>query len=218
MPLASRSPRKLTVPSLTGRIITIAVGEEPCLFHIHEPLLRARGSFFTLSRSRQGHLNMPDDCPKIGELYFQHLYTGKVLIDWTTSLEQVSKNECLPEYTTLAKLYVLGEKIGDVAFKNLIVRTVLRRIETRIGGHGYHPVGAAVDIIYKGTNPDSKMRKLVVDVTVWNGNARWIDPELYDNNGDFLVDVLQAFMLKRGVSQGPAIAQLLAGGGYEEVV
>lgn len=212
--------RVLTAFSLADRIITVTAGEDSVGLHVHEGVLRSRSPFFEAALSRnwregnQGHVDFPEDPAHIVKLYLQYLYTGKMDMRWTASMKEVPENMLLPEHVTLARLYVFGEKVGDIAFKHDVIRAVLGRIEKRIEGHGFYPVGEAVDIIYKGTTCQSKMRQLVVDVTVSTGNDQWIDPALHQNNAEFMVDLARAFMLSREAKS--AIIDELRDGRYQE--
>lgn len=209
--------------SLTDRIITISTGDESSRFHIHEKLLRERSHFFdaALSKSwnegQQGHVSLPEDSQETVRLYLLHLYSGKLHIEWSKTSEGLPDNNLLTEYVVLAHLYVFGEKIGDISFKNAIVRAVVKRAQTGIGKDNYSPIGEAVDVIYKGTPPNSKMRKLLVDNTVARGEVKWIDPSVDGNNAEFLVDLSRAFLKSRIPLSSASFADLKEWR-YEEVV
>lgn len=132
-----------SVYSLTARIVIITTGEERTIFQVHENLLRSRSQYFDAALSNnwkeaaKRHVNLPHDSTEIVKLYLEQLYDGKVDIKWSTKVEEVLQNNLLPEYFTLANLYVFGEKVRDLAFKNAVVHAMLRRMDMPIGGNRY---------------------------------------------------------------------------------
>ena len=148
-------------------------------------------------------------------LYFQYLYSGKAHIDWTTNTDDLPKNNLLPEYVTLAHLYVFGEKVGDIRFKNAVVRSIIWRMENGIGNIHYYPIAEAVDIVYKGTTPECKLRKLFVDNFIAKATDKWIDSDLENNNHEFLCDLSRAMLRDRSRVYSPCLAEM-KDGRYEE--
>ena len=86
-----------------------------------------------------------------------------------------------------------------------------------IDNNFYNPVGEAVDIIYKGTHSGSKMRKLVVDKTVFSGRDEWVDSAVDNNNAEFLVELSRALLRGRAFPEGSSLADM-KDGRYEEAV
>lgn len=83
--------------------------------------------------------------------------------------------------------------MGDVSFKNVVIRALLRRMSTAIEGTNFSPIGQAVLIIYNGTSTNSKAQQLLVDNLVRRGNAQWIDQDHEENHPEFLLDLALAF-------------------------
>lgn len=98
---------------------------------MHEDLLRSESDFFKAALSssweegKQGQISLPENPVEVVEHYLQYLYCDKIRIVWSKPSEALKKQDTLPEYITLALLYVFGEKIGDVKFKNAVVRLML---------------------------------------------------------------------------------------------
>lgn len=65
----------------------------------------------------------------------------------------------------------------------------MRRIATGINGNDYNPILEAVDIIYTGTAPKSKIRKLLVNNTALRGRDTWVEQGVEGNNPEFLADL-----------------------------
>lgn len=96
------------------------------------------------------------------------------------------------EYPLLAKLYCFGEKCHDIRFKNTVIDAIIANTnEEDAEGTRWYPTDGAVDIIYKGTRPESPARKLVVDLHVKIGNEGWLEGGL--NNHEFLIDLAKGF-------------------------
>ena len=136
------------------------VGQEQQSFNIHEALIRSRSDFFDAALSkrwkegRENYMELPEDSPEIVQCYFQFLYTGQVFIKWTRDCSKMSANENLPEYLTLAHLYVLGEKVHDIAFKNAVMDAFVLRMTEPVGPRLWSPVTDVADVIYEGTMPE----------------------------------------------------------------
>lgn len=133
-------------------------GEDGTTFNVHENLIRGRSQFFAaaLSKSwlerKEGRIDLPEDDPEIVQLYLQFLYSSRLAIQWTEDTAGIQPHENLPEYYTLAHLYVFGEKVRDIAFKNAVMDCFIWRMNTKVNdGVKWSPVGEVVDIIYKGT-------------------------------------------------------------------
>ncbi|KAJ4291131.1 hypothetical protein N0V90_010329 [Kalmusia sp. IMI 367209] len=92
------------------------------------------------------------------------------------------------DYPFLAKLYVLGERVGDVRFKNAMIDTIIAvSVKAR-----WCPVGEPVSIIYDGTKASSPARRLMTDFCAHNaGNdvLNYIGPTLEKHKGCDLLDL-----------------------------
>lgn len=166
----------------------------------------------------EGQINLPEDAHETVNLYLLYLYSNKLHIDWTTTAKDLPENNLLPEYITLARLYVFGEKIGDVSFKNAIVRSMLKRMGMGLNNNYYNAVGEAVYIIYKGTPPGSRMRKLLVDNMVVSGREAWIGRAVDDNSAEFLVGLSCALLKCRACPEDRLRVADVKDGRYEEAV
>lgn len=209
--------------SLTNRIITIATDDCDSTFQVHEQLLRSRSPFFDAALSNswkeglQGRITLREDPNEIVKLYLLFLYFGKLHIDWTKTSEGLPDNDLLPEYITLARLYVFAEKIGDINCKNAIVRAMIKRMDIEIDECQYFPIGEAINIIYQGTTAGSKGRKLVVDAAVVHGHGGWIDPDVDGNNAEYLTDLSRALLDSRECAKSPSMTEM-KDGRYEEAI
>jgi hypothetical protein len=93
----------------------------------------------------------------------------------------------------LAKVYVLGEELMDVKFKNDVLDTIIATATEAC----YYPIGEAVAIIYEGTTTSSPGRRLMVDflVEIAEDSSRMDE---FDNcPKEFLVDAMKALVTRR---------------------
>lgn len=183
-------------------MVAIVVGENATVIHAHESVIRSKSPFFAAALSKNWkegselRVRLPEDQPEIVKLYVQWLYSRKIFINWTTEIDKWDGNQSLPEYFTLAHLYVLGEKCCDVMFKNAVVDAFLRRMGKKIGKSRWYPIGKVADIVYNGTPSISRLRKLMVDAHVRCGYGNWVGAPSEDQNKEFLVDLVHAMYTK----------------------
>lgn len=186
--------------SITGDIVAILVGPEAERITVHEPLVRSRSQFFNAAldkawqEAQERCIRLPDDKYDIVMLYCQYLYSGKIYLVPTVSKQQISPDGTPPEYHTLAKLYVFGEKIRDVKVKNAVLDAIISRKDEAIEGLQYNPAMQTVNIIYEGTMPGSPARRLMVDNHVRGGKPAWLFKDSTQNNKEFLTDLARALL------------------------
>ena len=151
------------------------------------------------------------------QLYLQFLYSGKIHVDWTSDNPGLQSHENLPEYHTLARLYVLGEKCRDVSFKNAIMDVFIRRMQESIDDRYWHPVAEVVDILYRGTMPGSPARQLMVDCHHQKAGHHWITDDPHANNKEFLIDLTRVMLRERKqTSSNPPFVTAIEKGNYHE--
>ncbi|KAH9845206.1 hypothetical protein Tdes44962_MAKER06780 [Teratosphaeria destructans] len=216
----------LTAYSWSCRSVILKVGEEEGEILVHESLIRTCSSFFEAALSKpwkestERTILLPDDEPNIVKLYVQYLYRKQLCIKVVDEHSlKLQNHENHPEFFTLATLYVFGEKIGDIGFKNAVLDAFIQRMndDTPDGGKRY-PVNKVVDIIYRGTMAGSKARQLMLDVHVWRGGSWWITENPEENNKEFLMELSRALMDKRFIPAGatPLALTSIIDGTYHE--
>ena len=134
---------------------------------------------------------LPDDDPKIVDLYTQWLYCGKVLShDSTLNTQQYSG-----ELDLLIDAFVFGEKIQDGVFRDTIINALIRYINTPDKqGTSRFPTGDMVRRAYEGTPADSPLRRLMVNLHNYRGNQKWIKEE---SSMEFLTDLVKIMFTTR---------------------
>lgn len=188
------------------------MGPEATVLHVHESVVRPHSCFFDAAldkcwkEGRDKRVLLPEDTPEIAELYLKFLYTGKIMVGWTQKLAQPKSHENLPEYFTLAHLYVFGEKIGDTVFKNAVMDTFVRRMTEPVAvvvvgssSRTWSPTTRVVDILYCGTMPGSPARRLMVDAHIFKGGENWFTDCPDENNKEFLMDLTCGLYRQHGL-------------------
>ncbi|KAI8939495.1 hypothetical protein NX059_003266 [Plenodomus lindquistii] len=177
------------------------------VFAIHESLITSHSPYFksALSSTHQDRLvDLPYDDPTIFRYYVHLLYTNKV----EASLDCISPNTYgYNECCNIAKLYVLAEKLQDIASKNAAISAMLAAFEERNDAKGI-PGSSIIKIVWDGTPSGSKMRKLIVDMWADRATGSWI--KKYKGKewpADFLVDMTMALMEKRAPPNDPDVAR-----------
>lgn len=100
-------------------------------------------------------------------------------------------------YINLAKAYVLGERIISPEFCNAVIRAL---IEYQTEFKKYPPK-ACIKIIYEGTEPSCRIRKLFVDYWVKISHRAWDTNDLIEKTSpDFVEDLVKAFVHSRPTS------------------
>lgn len=141
--------------------------------------------------SHERTVPLPDDDPKVVDLYTQWLYCGKVLShDPTLKSEQHSG-----ELDLLVDAFVFGEKIQDALFRDTIINTLMMYTNTPDKqGTSWFPTGNTVRRAYEGTPTGSPLRRLMVNLHNHRGNQTWIKEE---NSSEFLIDLVRIMFATR---------------------
>lgn len=182
--------------------IKVLVGSSKHAFYVHESAIRRPGTFFDTALSRawkEGQervVELPEEGEDTFRLYIQWLYTGNIFC---------KRSEEDRSYDTLARLYVLGEKLLDRKFQDNVANAMIAATHDRNPlssnkpGVRRFPGEITVDLIYQQTPATSPMRRLMVDIYVRHGNQRVVDwlaiPE--GVNHEFLINLTIALFQKR---------------------
>ncbi|KAF2025533.1 hypothetical protein EK21DRAFT_76196, partial [Setomelanomma holmii] len=140
--------------------IKLSVGEKPEIFNVHEGLIAKSSEFFERvmkpewmeQRSDPYTIDLTDDVPETATLYVQWLYTG------TLTIEVPNRGvDGVIDYKACRNAYAFGEKILDIAFKNVVLCIFMEvREETR-----KMPDAAVIDLIYACTPEGSSLRRFL---------------------------------------------------------
>jgi hypothetical protein len=106
-------------------------------------------------RDQPGTINV-EGKPDVFQHYLNWLYSGSIPC-------QSDDLGLVGTYLLLAKLYVLGEELVDIKFKNCILDTFIATTSS----HREYPIANCITTIYDGTPANSPARRLMVDFVVY---------------------------------------------------
>ncbi|KAJ4344990.1 hypothetical protein N0V95_006027 [Ascochyta clinopodiicola] len=147
------------------------------------------------SEAKERIVRLPEDPPTIFHIYVDLLYTNQI----TVISNSASRVPTLvyDEQNTLARLYVLVEKLQDLDAKNKTLTAMVASLcETYSDGHKYAIGHAAVHIVYEGTPSGSLLRKLIVDTYTSQATRSWVS-EAQKLPDDFVRELLISVVAKR---------------------
>jgi hypothetical protein len=174
-------------------MIILLVGPDEHELVAHEDYLVRHSAFFQAALKQewaegQTHtIKLPEEKPDLVAFYLDWLY-GKGLP--TDSTKRDSRNGKV--YDVLADLYALGERLQDDKIRNIIIDEVVRfsNLFGRETGRNY-PLDYAIITIYETTTAGSPARRLLVELFVTDGEAKWVR-EI--SQPEFLCDLATASM------------------------
>jgi hypothetical protein len=172
--------------------VAVLVGQE--VFHVHQNVLVSSSQFFQNAMKPVWRteplkpVDLSDVDPQIYKVYSQWLYTKQM----TSKLSHHS----------LAKLYVLGERIMDRAFQKTVVLAMIKRFNNQ-----FQPGMLSIRTIYAGTPAGSAARRLMVNFCAFYSVPSSKRVNLLDasKDGEFMVDFIAVLVKYRGT---PTVPQL----------
>lgn len=157
--------------------------------------------------SRERSIALKDDDPDTFEVYLHWLYFATVPTRDDDETDQTSD----AEYLQLANAYVLGDKLRDGNFKDVIIDAMLHKSRSKFSdgtpsGTHFFPGEHAVRRIYDNTPKSSEARHLLVYFYAENGDGQWLNDGAQEVlPKDFLIDLAVA-LLERQNKRTPATA------------
>lgn len=148
--------------------------------------------------SRERSIELKDDNPDTFEIYQHWLYSGTVPTR-DDDLDQMDD----AEYLQLAEAYILGDKLRDGNFQDVIIDAMLHKSRSKVSdgtptGTRLFPGEKVIRRIYDNTPKSSEARHLLVYFYVKNGDGRWLnEPEQEEFPKDFLMDLAVALFEKQ---------------------
>ncbi|QDS77333.1 hypothetical protein FKW77_005082 [Venturia effusa] len=141
-----------------GRIF---VGTDTEPYIIHHGLLSASSDFFDKAlngqfRENGGDVSLPDENSESFNIYQQWLYAGKI---------NLAEQDSEQGWQSPILLYILGDMIQDEDFRNAVINWMM---DTVLSIRAYPASPTTVDFVYKNTCPTSMLRKLIVDLTIYD--------------------------------------------------
>jgi hypothetical protein len=180
--MASQTPDAFPPPRAfkPDNMITLLVGPEEQAMVVHGDCLSRDSEFFrTALKKEWGEgraIKLPEETPLLMGYYIEHLYGVKLPTHKLTSGPSIN-DSAQPVYELLASLYVLGERMMDSEYRNMILQEFLRLLDFSLvtPNEGCWPGTRAVSIIYQGTTAESPARRMMVDFAVKYGTPHTLE-------------------------------------------
>ncbi|KAF1950250.1 hypothetical protein CC80DRAFT_496899 [Byssothecium circinans] len=142
-------------------------------------------------------------------VYTSTLATSELSKDQISKLNQTQFTQHIgKEYLSLAVLYVLGERLQDTKFKNLIVDTIVGLASMISPAKTWiAPDRAMITIIYEGTPESSQARRLIADLSTGytlDSMKSFLGFRLEDYPRHFLRDLVIAVRKEASIKINPA--------------
>jgi len=168
--------------------VTLVVGLEPeKKFNVIAGILASSSTFMRTALKKEWKdgrvrkIHLPQEDPETIRRYLHFIYRGEI----PSKVDGVATRQDVPfkgEYRLLADLYVLGETLQDVRFKNAILDAMM--VRARFQGQSeegkqvaFYPPNNAINTIYRGTTSYSPARRMMVDFHVQRGKKEWLDTD-----------------------------------------
>ncbi|CAN9199729.1 unnamed protein product [Alternaria alternata] len=184
-------PEDFEMPSLRDDVVPIQVGcNKTSLLRVHTTVLTKSSELLKNVMKPEWRtdftkpIDMSDMELTISEAYCGWLYTGKIV-----------HHEKGKRHGFLSELYVLGERLMDIAFQDVIVAAIIR---FSIGSNIF-PVNDAIQTIYTGTPATSPARRLLVDFWVFNAVPAYdgLENLTKETCPEFVNDLVHELIVKR---------------------
>jgi hypothetical protein len=188
--------------SLSGKAIEVIVGlKPPTTLIAHENLVCASSVFFNKAMSqdwkeaKERSIKFEDEDPDVFQLYLHWLYRGTLPV----RIDEPGQ-EGNAEYLQLAKACVLGDKLQDGDFQDVIIDAIVDKCKSEASdGRTWFPVGPVIQQVYDNTLESSKARRLLTDLYISHGSGSWLREWIKQDEipRDFLFDVAIGFLDRR---------------------
>ena len=194
-------------------MITLVIGADEQELLAHEDYLACDSAFLKAALKKEWAegqtrtIKLPEEKPDLVAFYLDYLY-GKGLP--TDNTRYNSRNGKV--YNVLADLYALGERLQDDTIRNEVIDEIVRfsKVSDRDTGRHY-PLDYAVTTIYESTTAGSQARRLLVELFVTNGEAKWVR-EI--SQPEFLCDLATASIAELHSSGLPCRFRIVLGKNY----
>lgn len=161
-------------------IVTLLVGLDEALLVAHESYLTKNSEFFQAAMKKEwveGQtrvIKLPDDNLATMTDYLTFTYSGD--LPTSTSIKSgPAQAPTVSDWISLAKLYVLGERMLDKCMRNAIASELVRisTLPNENGVETFMPVNAS-NILFNGTPEWHPIRQMIVDKYVAGGGKHWL--------------------------------------------
>ena len=164
--------------------MTVGGGTTQETFAGHKNLLEKHSQFFASAlnsnwkEGNDNHVTLEDDLAEAFDTFLKFLYSGKIfsIKDGDSTRHPGETYSHDKEWERLAYCWMLGEKLLSSSFKDAITDTIICKMQdTKMQDTRSWPLDLH-GTVYQGSAGDRGLRRLLVDVAVWE----WSDSNIYD--------------------------------------
>ena len=141
------------------------------------------------------HVDLPEEDAETFDLYIQWLYTSRIDTD------EGNDPTRFKQYEVLTKALVLGDKIQDVNFRDVLIDKTIELTSTpNSQGIRWNPTGKNVSRLFEYTPKGSSARQLMLDLHVTDAGLEWLGSQGgkdEDYHFEFLLELARALLVQR---------------------
>ncbi|KAL9581986.1 MAG: hypothetical protein Q9212_003558 [Teloschistes hypoglaucus] len=169
-------------------IVTILVGNKEVPFKLHKAIISSRSKFFRAAleglfkEAVESKVRLPEEDPELLACYLSWVYGND-----TIPLDDEDAGTYAKE---LCHLWLLADKLGSEKLGNRIIDMICARALE--DSSPFLPDVEVINLIWDTTQRHSGLRKILVDVTAWEGDFVAL-PELANTRPEFLYAVLKEY-------------------------
>jgi hypothetical protein len=191
-----------------SNIVTLLVGTDEHELIVYEGCITRNSDFFRAAMKKEWTegqtrtIKLPEEnCLETVTQYLNYAYCQRLPTGTVTAVASTG----FPEgtWTTLANIYVLGERMLDQSVKHAVIREFVRlpklTCEANKSNKSWSPNAEAISVIYDGTTEGSPARRLMVDYHVARGYESWLGAH---HHPAFVLDLAKA--LQNKITSGAA--------------
>lgn len=201
--------------------VTVSVGLEnkKRTFIIHKGLLTSHSEFFKTAlkvewvEGQKRIVSLPVDDPEAFDIFYNFLYTGQIFSCKDGDFKEVKEakdnlnvSHIDSEWARLPNCWILGQKLLSTSFQDATTDAIIAKV---VGDR--MPAVDLHEIIYPKSSPTSAVRKVLVDMAVWNWPTGTMSRRRWNGEwAQFFFDVAVAkdrFVTDKDQGRGPLYAE-----------
>lgn len=187
----------LTASRFAAKPVIVKVGQPATVFHVNEERIAESSEFFKAAlkkewpSGRNRTAELPDEDPKIFNVYLNWIYARVLCLDITTEEERVDSAVTLRKVAA----HALGDMLMDSDFKDAVTDAFLVYTLTldKDNNTCYLPHVNVRNKLYSNTTPGSKLRQSLVHRMMRSNSASLVEEK---DCTAFLVDVTKKMLEK----------------------
>lgn len=192
-------------------LVTLLVGDKKEKLIVYGHCL-ASSEFFTAAPKKEWKegqtrtIELPEDDTKTVTQYLDFIYKGLLVshsIQHGNDLKEAYSKKAELQLM-LCQLYIFGERVLHSSLRNAIVKEHIRLMALKDdNGSHWYPNWISAKAVYEGTPANSPMRRLMIDILLGHGNAKWLDGKDLSDCPELLIDVIKEYANKAQREESP---------------